>query len=197
MSEVPETGSPVIFATRSPPSAIAIDDDIYLTVAAADLHFRAKSRRSTLFCRSNTRGASSRSSRVRSAPPPTTRPPSERPELEFVSCLGRRRRQCDAQARAIVRAHAFETMQFRDGCDEAQAESSSRRLTRDVGAMEAPEDRLQVFGRDSRSVVGDRHEKRRRASAPPRPRSGPRPGYAEARCREDWRTSASGAPCRP
>lgn len=39
MSEAPETSSPFIFATRSPPSAIAIDDDIYLTVTAADPSF--------------------------------------------------------------------------------------------------------------------------------------------------------------
>ncbi len=36
MSEVPERGSPLIFATRQPPSATAIDEDIYLTVTAAD-----------------------------------------------------------------------------------------------------------------------------------------------------------------
>ena len=75
MSEVPETGSPVIFATRSPPSAIAIDDDIYLTVAAADPSFPGEVKTVDIILSVDTRGASSRSSRVRSAPPPTTRPP--------------------------------------------------------------------------------------------------------------------------
>ncbi len=35
MNEIHEDGAPFFFATREPPSATAIDDDIYLTVTAA------------------------------------------------------------------------------------------------------------------------------------------------------------------
>ena len=35
MNEIHEDGAPFFFATREPPSATAIDDDIYLTVTTA------------------------------------------------------------------------------------------------------------------------------------------------------------------
>ncbi len=42
MTETQETGAPFFFATDEPPTAAAIDDDIYLTVTAAVPDFPGK-----------------------------------------------------------------------------------------------------------------------------------------------------------
>ena len=42
MNEIHEDGAPFFFATREPPSATAIDDDIYLTVTTAVPAFPGK-----------------------------------------------------------------------------------------------------------------------------------------------------------
>ncbi len=56
MNEIHEDSAPFFFATQEPPSATAIDDDIYLTVTTAVPAFpRSGVRRSTSSCRSTTR----------------------------------------------------------------------------------------------------------------------------------------------
>ena len=54
-----EHGAPFYFATRNPPTASALDEDIYLTVTTQRRPIPMSRPQSTSFCRSNTQSTRS------------------------------------------------------------------------------------------------------------------------------------------
>ena len=150
MCESLEDGAPFFFATREPPSATAIDDDIYLTVTTADAGLPGSGGDDRHHSFARLREACDRAAfpRRRAGDGKTLLSRSG----SFLLFGGRQR---DPQARAIVRGRAFEAVQLGDRGDEAEAEPGSGRRARRLGPVEALKDRLQLVGRDARAVVRD------------------------------------------
>jgi hypothetical protein len=149
MTETHRLGAPLFVAIDEPPMAVAIDDDIYLTVTTAvpgfpgkveaiDIILTVEYTRAVIAQLSTAVIASRRGEPRRSA-----------------SLLFDRGRERDTEPRAIVGSPTVEAVQVGDCGDQCETEAGSRRALRLVGPVKTLKDRRHVPGRHTGTVVGD------------------------------------------
>ena len=135
VTEGQEIGAPFFFATNEPPTAAAIDDDIYLTVTTAvpDRPGEVEAIDIVLSVEFAQAIIAQLSTAVIAA---------RHDEAVLIrSRLVDRRRNRDAQSGMIVRGPAVEAMQVGDRGDERETKTVSRSARRIARTIEALEDR--------------------------------------------------------
>ena len=151
-------GGPFFFASEQPPTATAIDEDVYVTIAAVHPQFPGKVETIEIILSTDT--AAQLIAALNGAVTVAAENAAACPSLGFVALrvlFGGR--QSHAQTGAVVRGRTGEPMQVGDRGDETQSEPRSRRAGRGVGAIEGLEDLLQVGRRNARPVVRHRQRK--------------------------------------
>ena len=80
----------------------------------------------------------------------------------------RRKLQLDPQSRRIIRHFDLRSMEIGNGCNQAQTETAARAVTTVLQPIETFQHVLAFIGWNSRTVIGNGHDRAADTAGPPR-----------------------------